>query len=182
MALSSLTFAQAYSTGVTEPVFDTLQYTISSTNTFYFGSTLYSFPDTCVRGISYNPKCCRFETAIRSSNIFSQHYQVDCYDGSTLMWTSFKDEENATGNFRRQYFPTGKSMADLGIEPLALYVAGKKVEAYTRKFNRSDGKEKIEIIFQGYINGEYMYGNMSLKHTVKTSQDLPAVFQQIIQF
>lgn len=162
------------------PVYDTLSIDIKSTNSFYFGKKLYAIPRECEDSLQSN--CCSYDAQISARSAYPESAQIGCYDGTTLSWTVFDDEQKAKDAYESYPDQIRKKMKDFSQADVRLLIANKTVTAKRQRYTTHDGYPVYELIFYGTVNGEHLFGHVYFMKNVSSSKELTSFFQQLIQF
>ena len=108
--------------------------------------------------------------------------QIGCYDGTSLYWSYFDNEEMARSSFEGYAPQIKKQMKKFSQEAVTLFVCDKAVSAYKLTYTSLQGYEMTEVIFGGTVNGHPIFGQLRLQKKINTSAELSPLFQQIVKF
>ncbi len=178
---SALLSAQQTSTNdlPEEPVYDTTNIDIKSINSFYFCSKLYKIPRDC-EGKDQS-KCCSFSGHLRTEEKMSSG-QLGCYNGTSLFWMYFKNEEEAKSNLENYAPQIKKQMKKFSQKEIKLSLCGQETTAYKINYVTMEGHNGYQINAYGTINGQSVFIQLMSTKELKSSNEIQSVFQQIVKF
>lgn len=162
------------------PIYDTTSIDITSTNSFYFCNKLYTIPRDC--NSSNQSNCCSYKSQITKFSKERQNGQISCYSGTSLHWYTNKTELDSKQNFDGYHPQIKQQMKKFKKEDIKLNVCGVLVSAYKLTYITHQNFENVEIVFYGTINEQNIVGHIHTSTNVKSSIDLPTLFQQLIMF
>jgi hypothetical protein len=162
------------------PVYDTINIDIKSTNSFYFCSILYPIPRIC--DIKDQSNCCSYSAQIKKAEKGLYNGQISCYDGTSLYWLYFDTEETAKKYFENIPNQMKTQMKKLTQEEVKFFLCDKEIPAYRLTSKTLQGYIFTQIIFYGTLNGQSVFGHLSLKKNEKSSTDLTPLFRQLVRF
>jgi hypothetical protein len=165
---------------IPQPVYDTTNIEVKSTNSFYFCSKLYKIPRDC--DVKDQSNCCSYRTCIRNGKIVPNTTNIECNDGTTLYWTNFDNVEPAKNKFNNFSNRLQKHVKNFKQEKVKLLLCNKDVIANKLCYITPQGYTFTEIIFYGTINGESIFGELNSQKKLNSSKALNALFQQIVRF
>jgi hypothetical protein len=165
---------------IEQPVYDTMNVEIKSINSFYFCSKLYKIPRNCNN--NDQSKCCSYTTRISKFEKVHSNGQISCYDGTSLSWSKFDDEETAKENFEGLPTQMKQQMKYYKQDFIQFFVFDKEVKAYRQTCTTQQDYNFVVYIFYGTINGESILGRLSVKDNVTSSKELSPLFQQLVKF
>ena len=171
---------------IPEPIYDTttaLQIKITSKNSFYFCSNKFRVPkDTLIDGITWTGyySSTIFKTKLRDGLISDGFVSLGHI---SLSWKYYETSEDAKRQFENYPVQMKRQMKKIKMDKLKLLVCNQEVEAIKIYRRSYDGSYSNEIIFHGIINGKNVFGNLSrYKNELKTSEQIPTLFKQIMKF
>lgn len=182
LLLSAFTFAQTASTSgnIPQPKYDTINIEVKSTNSFYFCKQLYAIPRNCEDSIQSD--CCSYDAQLSGSSAFTKSAQIGCYDGTTLSWIVYDNEQSAKLSFESYPDQLRKQMKNFRQTDILLQVCNKSVKALRMEYSTYDGHLVYQLMFYGTINGETVSGHLYFLNNIKSSKDLTPFFQQLVKF
>ena len=165
---------------VEEPKYDTTSIDIRSTNSFYFCSKLYRIPRDCDK--KDQSRCCSFSSQVFLNQKLPISGQLACYDGTSLSWTYFENDQLAKSSFEGYSPQIKKQMKEFNQTAIKLFISNQKVPAYKLTYTTFQGYKGHEIIAYGTINGQHIVVHLHSQTELNSNNDIQSVFQEIIKF
>lgn len=162
------------------PLYDTVSIDIQSKNSFYFCKQLFAIPRNCEDSIQSD--CCTYDAQI--SQFTRQHYsaQIGCYDGTSLNWNIYEEEQQAKNAFDSYPGQIKMQMKTFHQTGISMQVCNKPVKALRLNYTTRDGHAVYHLMFFGNINGEVVFGHLRFLEDIRSSKQLTPFFQQLVQF
>lgn len=162
------------------PVYDTVSIDIQSKNSFYFCKQLFAIPRNCEDSIQSD--CCMYDAQISR---FTRHHssaQIGCYNGTSLYWNIFEEEQQAKNAFDSYPGQIKMQMKTFNQTEISMQVCNKPVKALRLNYTTRDGHAVYQLMFFGNINGEVIFGHLRFLDDIRSSKQLTPFFQQLVQF
>lgn len=173
-------FSQIKTDSIGIPVYDTINksFTIRSTNYFPLCNKIFAIPRLCEGQVQSN--CCFYEAQISTGEKDPSSGQFGCFDGTSLFWYYFINEETAQFNWKNFIEQTKQQVKLFTQEPILFYLDKQKMDAVRVSYERTSGKMNHVIIAAGNVNGQNVVVRFYTNTAILKNDDVPFAYKKLI--